>query len=113
MVRASTNTGRPADLYRLLLPPHGGSGGASSGGGEERRKAVSLETAVQDTLISPLVDAYLVTRVGDHPVDDNMHGVDIPTFSHQLLCRIHGQRSQVRVSDEEYQSYIDIYLLIY
>ena len=63
-------------------------------------------------LISPLVDAYLVMGVGDHSVDDNMHGVDIPTFSHQLRCRIHGQRSQVRVSDEEYQSYIDIYLLL-
>ena len=46
VVRASTNTGRPADLYRLLLPPHKGSGGASDGGGEDRRKAVPLETAV-------------------------------------------------------------------
>ena len=33
VVRASTNTGRPTDLYRSLLPPHGGSGGASGGGG--------------------------------------------------------------------------------
>ena len=40
VVRASTNTGRPADLYRLLLPPHGGGGDASGGGGEERRKAL-------------------------------------------------------------------------
>ena len=50
--------------------------------------------------------------VGDHSVADDVHGVDIPTFSHQLRCRIHGQGSQVRVSDKEYQSYIDIYLLI-
>ncbi len=49
---------------------------------------------------------------GEDAVADNMHGVNIPTFSHQLRCRIHGQRSQVRVSDEEYQSYIDIYLLL-
>ena len=64
-------------------------------------------------LISPLVDAYLVVGVGDHSVSDDVHGINIPTFSHQLRCRIHGQRAQVRVSDEEYQSYIDIYLLIY
>ena len=63
-------------------------------------------------LISPLIDAHLVVGVGDHSATNNMHGVDIPTFSHQLRCRIHGQRSQVRVRDEEYQSYIDIYLLI-
>ena len=63
-------------------------------------------------LISPLVDAYLIVGVGDHSVADDVHGVNIPTFSHQLRCCIHGQRSQVRVSDEEYQSYIDIYLLI-
>lgn len=63
-------------------------------------------------LISPLIDAHLVVGVGDHSATNNMHGVDIPTFSHQLRCCIHGQRSQVRVSDEEYQSYIDIYLLI-
>ena len=48
------------------------NGGASGGGGEERRKDVPLETAVQDTLISPLVDAYLVTGVGDHPVSDDV-----------------------------------------
>ena len=71
-----------------------------------------LEVSGQHALISPLVDAYLVVGVGDHSVADNMHGIDIPTFSHQLRYRIHGQRSQVRVSDEEYQSYIDIYLLI-
>ena len=65
-----------------------------------------------DTLISALVDLYIVVGKGDHSVTDNMHGVNIPTFSHQLRCRIHGQRSQVRVSDEEYQSYIDIYLLM-
>ena len=63
-------------------------------------------------LISPLVDAYLIVGVGDHSVTDDVYGLDIPTFSHQLRCHIHGQRSQVRVSDEEYQSYIDIYLLI-
>ena len=40
VVRASTNTGRPTDLYRSRLPPHGGGGDASGGGGEERRKAV-------------------------------------------------------------------------
>ena len=63
-------------------------------------------------LISPLVDAYLIVGVGDHSVTDDVYGLDTPTFSHQLRCHIHGQRSQVRVSDEEYQSYIDIYLLI-
>ena len=63
-------------------------------------------------LISPLVDAYLIVGVGDHSVADDVHGVNIPTFSHRLRCCIHGQRSQVRVSDEEYQSYIDIYPLI-
>ena len=43
-------------------------------------------------LISPLVDAYLVVGAGDHPVTDNMHGVDIPTapevVSNKLL-RLH------------------------
>ena len=42
MVRTSTNTGRPADLYRSLLPPHGG-GGAYSEDGEEGRKARASE----------------------------------------------------------------------
>ena len=65
-----------------------------------------------DTLISALVDAYLVVGVGDHSVADDVHGIDIPTFSHQQRCHIHGQQPQVRESDEEYQSYIDIYLLI-
>ena len=32
-----------------------------------------------DTLISPLVDAYLVVGVGDHSVTDDVRGVDIPT----------------------------------
>ena len=50
--------------------------------------------------------------IGDLSVADDVYGIDIPTFSRQLRCHIHGQRSQVRVSDEEYQSYIDIYLLI-
>ena len=46
VVHASTNTGRPTDHYRSLLPPHGGSSGAYSKGGEERCKDVPLETAV-------------------------------------------------------------------
>ena len=45
-----------------------------------------------DTLISPLVDAYLVVGVGDHSVTDDVHGVDIPTapevVSNKLL-RLH------------------------
>ena len=36
LVHESTNTSRPADLYRLRLSPHGGSGGASGGGGGGR-----------------------------------------------------------------------------
>ena len=79
MVRASTNTGRPTDLYRSRLPSHSGSGGASGEGGEDRREAVPLGVSGQGALISPLVDAYLVVGVGDHSVADNMHGIDIPT----------------------------------
>ena len=61
-----------------------GKGGAS--------KAVSLGTAVQDTLISPLVDTYLVTGVGDHSVSDDMHGINIPTAPEVVpnkLLRLH------------------------
>ena len=43
VVHASTNTGRPADLYRSLLPPHGGGGSAYSEDGEEGRKARASE----------------------------------------------------------------------
>ena len=72
-----------------------------------------LGVSWQDPLIGqPAGDAYLIVCIGDHSGTDDVYGIDIPTFSHQLRCRIHGQRSQVRVSDEEYQSYIDIYLLI-
>ena len=63
-------------------------------------------------MLLPLVDAYLIVGIGDHSVADDVYGIDIPTFSHQLRCHIHGQRPQVREGDEEYQSYIDIYLLI-
>ena len=59
---------------------------------------------------TPAVDAYLIVGIGDHSVADDVYGIDIPTFSHQLRCHIHGQRSQVRVSDEEYLTLIYIYL---
>lgn len=61
-----------------------GKGGAS--------KAVSLGTAVQDTLISPLVDAHLIVGVGDHSVADDVHRLDIPTAPEIVpnkLLRLH------------------------
>ena len=40
----------------------------------------------------PLVDTYLVVGVGDHPVTDDMYGLDIPTAPEVVpnkLLRLH------------------------